>query len=74
MSATIEAIYDGSVFRPDTPLTLKPNTRVRIAVEAVAEQDAEGSFLRTARLLNLEGPADWSENLDEYLYGKDSKK
>lgn len=26
------------------------------------------SFLRTARSLQLEGPADWSANLDHYLY------
>jgi hypothetical protein len=35
---------------------------------------AEGkatSFLRTARALNLEGPPDWSANIDEYLYGGD---
>jgi hypothetical protein len=27
------------------------------------------SFLREARALNLQGPADWSERLEEYLYG-----
>ena len=35
---------------------------------------AEGhtaSFLRTARALNLDGPPDWSANIDEYLYGGD---
>lgn len=26
------------------------------------------SFLKVAMSLNLEGPPDWSENLDEYLY------
>jgi len=28
------------------------------------------SFLRTARSLNLEGPADWSARLEDYLYGR----
>ena len=28
-----------------------------------------GSFLDTALTLRLEGPPDWSENLDDYLYG-----
>jgi hypothetical protein len=27
------------------------------------------SFLKYAMSLNLEGPEDWSENLEEYLYG-----
>ena len=26
------------------------------------------SFLDTAMSIHLEGPADWSENLDRYLY------
>jgi hypothetical protein len=31
---------------------------------------AKQSFLRTARALNLDGPLDWSANLDNYLYGE----
>ena len=27
------------------------------------------SFLRVARSLNLDGPSDWSGNLENYLYG-----
>lgn len=27
------------------------------------------SFLRVARSLRLQGPADWSSRLDDYLYG-----
>jgi hypothetical protein len=34
-----------------------------------APEETAGSFLRTARALNLDGPPDWSTNLDEYLYG-----
>ena len=30
------------------------------------------SFLDTARSLNLEGPPDWSDRLEEYLYGSKS--
>lgn len=67
---TIEALYDGQVIRPDAPLKLEPNTRVRITVTPV--KPARGktkSFLATARSLKLEGPTDLAENLDEYLYG-----
>lgn len=70
MTRTVEAVYDGAVLRPDAALPLEPNTRVRLVVEVIPPPDsAAGSFLRTARSLNLEGPPDWAENLDEYLDG-----
>ena len=70
MSQTVEAVYDGAVLRPETALALEPNTRVRVTVEPLpAAREGPGSFLRTARSLNLSGPSDWSENLDDYLYG-----
>ena len=70
MARTIEALFDGTVFRPAEPITLHPNTRVWIAIEIIppAVQE-ETSFLQVARSLNLEGPADWATNLEEYLYG-----
>ena len=38
--------------------------------DLIARADAApSSFLRTARSLGLSGPPDWSENLDNYLYG-----
>ena len=71
MGKTLEALYDGSVLRPVEPLTLRPNTRVWIVVELVppTTEDAPLSFLQTARSLNLDGPSDWSANLENYLYG-----
>ena len=70
MSQTLEAIFDGTVLRPIEPLILEPNTLVRITVES--EQSPElkkRSFLQTARSLNLDGPSDWSERIEDYLYG-----
>lgn len=71
MTQTIEAVFDGKVFRTDEIIRLEPNTRVKIIVEVepVAEIEPK-SFLRTARDLNLEGPADFSARIDDYLYGK----
>lgn len=67
MEITIEAVYDGHVFRPTKPIRLEPNVRVRLAV--IYEGDAPpASFLATAESLNLIGPSDWSKNLDDYLY------
>jgi hypothetical protein len=69
MVQTVEALFDGTVLRPDTPLPLAANTRVRVTIETLpAEEQRPRSFLRTARSLKLEGPADWSVNLDQYLY------
>ena len=70
MSKTLEAVFDGEVLRPDEPIELEPNTRVRLTIESLdtAEKQPK-SFLRTARSLKLQGPSDWSERLDEYLYG-----
>lgn len=71
MSQTLDAIFDGSVFRPDQPIELEPNTRVRITIESTSTSQKEPeSFLEVARSLNLEGPRDWSSRLDEYLYGE----
>ena len=71
MTQTLDAIFDGSVFRPDQPIELEPNTRVRITIESATTSEREPqSFLQVARSLNLEGPRDWSSRLDEYLYGE----
>lgn len=71
MSQTMEAVFDGKVFHPSEPIPLEPNTRVRITVEPLASEEARpSSFLETARSLNLQGPPDWSANLDKYLYGE----
>jgi hypothetical protein len=52
MSTTIEATYDGQVFRPAGPVLLEPNTSVRLTIEAlptgtgepVAEDYPEADF------------------------------
>jgi hypothetical protein len=78
MTKTLEAIYDGEVLRPDEPLDIEPNTRIQITIETQDAQTKETpsrngkSFLETARSLNLEGPPDWSDRLEEYLYGTKS--
>jgi hypothetical protein len=70
MVQTVEALFDGEVLRPDVPLSLESNTRVRVTIETLpAESPSPHSFLRTARSLKLEGPADWSANFDQYLDG-----
>jgi len=76
MTKSIEAVFDGVTLRPEEPLELPPNTRVRVTIESLPAAGEAGSFLRTARNLKLSGPPDWSSNLETYLYGKspDSKR
>jgi hypothetical protein len=71
---TIEATFDGNVFRPAGPVPLPPNTPVRLTIEPLAAKPPKpASFLATARSLNLEGPPDWANNLDKYLYGEEDR-
>ncbi|MCG8587123.1 MAG: antitoxin family protein [Pirellulales bacterium] len=73
MIKKIDAIFDGNVLRPAEPLEIAPNTRVKITVDVPeAKSNRHGSFLDTAQELNLDGPADWSENIDSYLYREPS--
>lgn len=65
----ITAIFDGKSLLLDNPLKLKPNTRVLVRIETIAEENQKKrSFLNTARSLHLDGPEDWSERLEYYLY------
>jgi len=72
MTKTLEAVFDGEVLRLDEPLELQPNTRVRITIETTTSETKQRSFLRTARSLNLDGPSDWSERIEEYMYEQQS--
>lgn len=69
MSTTIDATFDGTVFRPINEVALPPDTLVRLTIEELPKKTGKPHcFLEFAKSLNIEGPADWSENLDEYLY------
>ena len=70
MTKTLKAVFDGEVLRPIEPVHLAPNTKVRLTLVIDEPATAPQSFLQTARGLELDGPADWSENLDTYLYGQ----
>jgi predicted DNA-binding antitoxin AbrB/MazE fold protein len=74
MLNSIEALFDGKVFHPDQPVALKANTRVRIIIENLSSEENElTSFLDTAEALNLDGPSDWSLNIDHYSYGEEKE-
>ncbi|WP_224086763.1 hypothetical protein [Nostoc sp. MS1] len=67
----ITAMFDGKAFYPLETIALPVNARVRLSVEVLPSQaQATVSFLATARSLQIQGPADWSANIDKYLYGQ----
>ena len=71
MSQTLEATFDGQVFRPVETVELQPDTRVQLVVTVRdSPEEKPKSFLRTARSLKLQGPKDWSSRIDDYLYGE----
>jgi predicted DNA-binding antitoxin AbrB/MazE fold protein len=44
MSNVIEAVFDGKVFRPESDVELKPNTRVEITVTVKNNQENSKEF------------------------------
>lgn len=51
MSNVIEAVFDGTVFRPEQDVELKPNTRVEITVTVKNVQENPKEFrVRSKRL------------------------
>lgn len=71
MLQELEAVFDGTALQLEVPLNLAAGTRVRIVVESILTNEVNPSktFLRTAQSLKLQGEPDWSEKIDQYLYG-----
>lgn len=69
MANIVDATFDGKAILPDEPLGLEPNTRVRVLIEAILPANSEPvSVLDIAMSMNLDGPPDWAQNIDKYLY------
>lgn len=72
MSQELEAVFDGTALQPAVPLNLAAGTKVRIIIESVLPDEVKQpkTFLNTAQSLKLQGEPDWSEKIDQYLYGE----
>lgn len=75
MNTVIEAIFNGQVFEPTELVKLKANTKVKLTIEAEIKEEVnqDYSFFKTARSLKINAPADFSENIDNYLYGDETE-
>lgn len=72
MSQELKAVFDGTVLQHKEPLNLVPGTRVRIIVESISPSEVEApeSSLQTVQSLQLQGKSDWSERIEQHLYGE----
>lgn len=80
MTTTLYATFDGEVLRPEEPISLEPNTRVRVILET--DQDTVPAkrkmgepycSLDAMLAANIDGPPDWSTRIHQYLYGEDCR-
>ncbi len=70
MTQTIEATFDGTTLRPDTPLELVQGTRYRLIVESLPSPNAEDVWgLLAGAAGSVDAPPDWASEHDHYLYG-----
>lgn len=78
MSKTLEAVFDGEVFRPVESPELEPDTRVRLTIETdepkkIRTDEANASNYPLTALLNLAvdmGVADLASGHDTYAHGR----
>lgn len=79
MTQVVEAIFDGTVFRPTDSVALPSDVRYRLTIESLPttlpRKDSGDlwSLLRGAAG-SVEAPEDWSEEHDHYLYGTAKRK
>jgi len=75
MTTTIDAIYEGGVFKPEGPVDLKDKTRVHLVIEEtappLADHDDPTGWKAIQSLIGIikDAPPDLAENHDKYLYG-----
>jgi hypothetical protein len=73
---TITVIFDGEVFRPETPINLERDQRYVITIKPesvpimLTPETTENSWdILEGMIGTVEAPPDWSKEHDHYLYG-----
>jgi hypothetical protein len=71
MPQEFNAVFDATILLSEVPLNLAAGTRVLIIVTSILSDEVEypKTFLQAAQSLKLESKPDWSEKIDQYLYG-----
>ena len=66
----LHAVFDGKVLRPEAAVDLVPNARYLVTIERQKERDEQSLLDVLSRFSGtVEGPEDWSEEHDHYVYG-----
>jgi len=74
MAITIDAEYNGTAFIPIDSVSLKKNRKYRLIVEETTDEKNQTAWdILQNHIGSIDGPEDWSENLDHYLYGSPKK-
>lgn len=83
MEKVVTGTFDGEVCRPDEPIDLPRDSKVQIVFDEKPKKRRKKikfvympkkpggepyGFLKYLRSLKLDGPSDFSTNLDDYLY------
>jgi hypothetical protein len=71
MTKTLEALFDGEVFRPKDKIDLVPNKNYTLIIR---DKDEKPDSLNAWDILDkltgaVEAPQDWAFEHDHYLYG-----
>lgn len=71
MTKTLEAVFDGNVFRLEDKIDLIPNRHYILVVREKSEEIASLNAWDVLDTLtgSVEAPHDWSSEHDHYLYG-----
>jgi len=70
MSKTLHVIFDGKVLLPEEEVDLELNTRYVITIERDEKLGKSNLWDLLEEIAGtVDGPEDWSEEHDHYLYG-----
>ena len=71
MTKTLEAVFDGEVFRPESKIGLMPHKHYILIVSEKAEEPSDSNAWDILGRLtgSVEAPEDWAREHDHYLYG-----
>jgi len=67
---TLHAVFDGKVLKPEGTVDLEQNVRYLVTIERKEAMGKQSLWDVLNELSGaVEGPKDWSEEHDHYLYG-----
>ena len=73
MTKTMHVIYDGKVLKPCEPVDLEPNVEYTVIIKSKEKKNKNFCDVLKSIAGTVEGPEDWSEEHDHYLYGTPKK-